>query len=104
MEEERKNAGPELDRNAPDVLVKKQKKREILRNRIKFVGKMAVMMKTLREENEAVVKLTGLAPDKRIPYGLLSQGTEVMDSVISMFSSAKQADNVNEKMPDMNSQ
>ena len=59
---------PELSTVAPAA---KASKKQILRNRVKFVGKMAIMMKTLREERENLVMLKGFAPDKKIPRGLL---------------------------------
>ena len=34
-----------------------KKKYDVIRNRIKFVGKMMLMMKTLREQNETVIKV-----------------------------------------------
>jgi serine/threonine-protein phosphatase 2B catalytic subunit len=51
-------------------------KREILRNRVLFVGKMARMQKNLREQNESLVRLKGLAPDNKIPRGLLSSSQD----------------------------
>jgi serine/threonine-protein phosphatase 2B catalytic subunit len=60
-----------LDRGPP-AEPRKLSKREILRNRVLFVGKMARMQKNLREENEALVRLRGLAPDNKIPRGILS--------------------------------
>ena len=84
----------------PPEMVEKMKKREILRNRIKFVGKMAKMMRTLREDRETVVKLKGLAPDNKIPMGLLTEGHEALEDVLGKFEKAKNADMMNEKRPE----
>jgi hypothetical protein len=51
---------------------------EVLRNKIKFVSKMMKFNKTLREENEALVKLKGMCPDNKIPKGLLTEGGEAI--------------------------
>lgn len=91
--------GPKLSTVSPEM-AEKMKKRDILRNRVKFVGKMALMMKTLREERETIVKLKGLAPDNKIPMGLLTQGHDAMASVLDKFSNARNADLKNEKRPD----
>lgn len=88
-----------LDRMPPEM-VEKMKKREILRNRIKFVGKMAKMMRTLREDRETVVKLKGLAPDNKIPMGLLTEGHEALEDVLGKFEKAKNADMKNEMRPE----
>lgn len=37
------------------------------------------MFKTLREENEVVVKLKGLAPDSKIPMGVLALGKDGLE-------------------------
>jgi serine/threonine-protein phosphatase 2B catalytic subunit len=58
-------------------------------------------------ENENIVKLKGLCPDKRIPKGLLcgdgqglKDGTYPMLTIaIGKFQNAKQADSINEKRP-----
>jgi serine/threonine-protein phosphatase 2B catalytic subunit len=43
---------------------------------------MSKMMKTLREERETVMQLKGLAPDNKIPKGLLAGGTEAIQSAL----------------------
>jgi len=53
-----------------------------MRNKIKFVSRMAMMQKTLREENENIVKLKGLCPDKRIPRGVLLEGAGAIKDAI----------------------
>lgn len=55
---------------------------EVMRNKIKFVSRMAMMQKTLREENENIVKLKGLCPDKRIPRGVLLEGADAIKDAI----------------------
>jgi serine/threonine-protein phosphatase 2B catalytic subunit len=38
------------------------------------MGKMIKMFKTLREDNESIVKLKGMCSDGKIPKGLLTEG------------------------------
>jgi serine/threonine-protein phosphatase 2B catalytic subunit len=49
---------PSLDYKAPEA--KQRARYDVLRKRIKFVGKMMRMVRTLREENEQIVMLKGL--------------------------------------------
>ena len=46
------------DVNLEDMVVKKKKRDiNVLKNKIKFVSKMAKMQKILREENENIIKI-----------------------------------------------
>ena len=96
-EEEEK--GPALSLRSPEE-EEKMKKRQMIRRRVQFVGKMAKMMRTLREERETVVKLKGLAPDNKIPMGLLTAGHDALETEVSKFEKARSADLANEKRPD----
>lgn len=44
---------------------------ELLRNKVLAMSRMMKMFRTLREENEMVVKLKGICPDGKVPKGLL---------------------------------
>jgi serine/threonine-protein phosphatase 2B catalytic subunit len=78
----------------------KSSKIGILRNKVLFVSRMMRMFKTLREESETVVQLKGMCPDNKIPRGLLQLGGEAMKDQVEVFDNAKQADKINEKMPE----
>jgi len=41
---------------------------------------MMKMQKTLREENELIVKLRGFCPDNKIPRGLILEGKNALKS------------------------
>lgn len=64
-----------------------------MRNKVKAMSRMIKMFKTLREENESVVKLKGICPDGKVPRGLLLEGKKALESEIvdksSVFSNAK---------------
>ena len=83
---------------APDHL---KQRAEVLRNKLKFVSKMMKMNKTLREQNETIVKIKNISPDNKIPAGLLSQGKEALKDALGEFNTAKKADLINEKRPHM---
>jgi serine/threonine-protein phosphatase 2B catalytic subunit len=62
---------------------------------------MMKMYKTLREENETIMQLKGLAPDNKVPRGLLGAGSGALKDQVEQFKNAKDLDSVNEKMPEM---
>eukprot|EP01017_Pseudomicrothorax_dubius_P035535 TRINITY_DN4990_c0_g1_i1.p1 TRINITY_DN4990_c0_g1~~TRINITY_DN4990_c0_g1_i1.p1 ORF type:complete len:491 (-),score=141.73 TRINITY_DN4990_c0_g1_i1:204-1676(-) len=78
-----------------------QGKSEILRNKIKFVSRMVKMNRTLRLENETLVQLKGMCPDNKIPKGLLIEGSQAIQGALDLFQTAKKADIVNEKRPEV---
>jgi serine/threonine-protein phosphatase 2B catalytic subunit len=47
-----------------------------LKLKVKFITMMMKMFKTLREENELIMKLKGFCPGNKIPRGILMQGPE----------------------------
>lgn len=51
---------------------------EVLKNKVRFVSRMMRMYRTLREENESIVRLKGMCPDNRIPRGLLLEGGDAI--------------------------
>lgn len=59
------------------------------------------VMRTMREENELIVKLKGLCPGNKIPRGVLLQGAEALKSAYDKYKNAKSLDLVNEKYPDL---
>ena len=66
------------------------------------------MFKTLREENELIMKLKGFCPGNKIPRGILMQGPEALKTgkinnnfllAYERYKNAKHLDIVNEKRP-----
>lgn len=67
------------------------------------MSRMMKMFKTLREENESVVKLKGIYADGKLPKGLLLEGKKALESELvdrsGVFQNAKKLDAMNEAMP-----
>ena len=67
------------------------------------MSRMMKMFKTLREQNESVVKLKGIYADGKLPKGLLLEGKKALESELvdrsGVFQNAKKLDQMNEAMP-----
>jgi len=77
----------------------REETRNRLRKKVRTVGRIARMWKTLREENETVIRLKGVCPGHRLKPGLLLAGKEQMESELDEFARARDMDVVNELRP-----
>jgi serine/threonine-protein phosphatase 2B catalytic subunit len=74
-------------------------KRQIVRNKIKAIGKMSKVFGMLREEKETIAELKNVMGVTSLPAGTLALGAEGIKQAISSFEQAKKADEENERLP-----
>jgi len=75
-----------------------------LRKKVRTIARMARMFKTLRQENESVIRLKGVCPGHRLPPGLLLTGKAGLDTELERFDHARNVDALNEKRPENENQ
>mmetsp|Transcript_43198 Transcript_43198/g.50679 ORF Transcript_43198/g.50679 Transcript_43198/m.50679 type:complete len:225 (-) Transcript_43198:43-717(-) len=92
-EEDAKNA---LEGLSKDVSKGRANK---LRSKVKVFARMQKMFTTLKDESELILKLKGMAPDGRIPRGLLLEGRPAIKDALQEFKRAREVDKINERRP-----
>ncbi len=78
----------------PEHSNQKQKRSGVLKQKIKFISKILVMQKILREQHETIMKIK-TQNNNKLPQGLLSEGRETLDH----FLRTAQEDSINERIP-----
>lgn len=70
-----------------------------MKKKVQAMGRMGKMYSTLRSEREMILKLKNMAPDGKIPRGLLLEGRPAIRNAVKSFALAKKLDKENEKKP-----
>lgn len=74
-------------------------RRQVIKNKILAVGRLARIFGTLREESENVTELKSRMGVDKLPYATLALGAEGIKGAIMSFEQAKMADIENERLP-----
>lgn len=77
----------------------KMKKFGKIKTKIKIMARMQKMFSTLKDESELLLKIKGMAPDGKIPRGLLLDGRPAIRDSFREFTNASKLDMDNEKLP-----
>jgi serine/threonine-protein phosphatase 2B catalytic subunit len=88
------------DKLSEEAKSSQKQKIQSIKSKIRSIGKMALIFKTLRQEHESITKLKGLCPGYKIPAGILSGGADAIEEAVNQFEKAKKLDRVNEGMPE----
>mmetsp|Transcript_25675 Transcript_25675/g.28506 ORF Transcript_25675/g.28506 Transcript_25675/m.28506 type:complete len:139 (+) Transcript_25675:1025-1441(+) len=88
------------DKLSEEAMTTQKQRIQTMKNKIRSIGKMAILFKTLREERENITKLKGLCPGYKIPPGILSGGAEAIEEAVTQFKKAQTMDRANEGMPE----
>merc|ERR1711972_1131987 len=70
-----------------------------IKKKVRSIARMARMFKTLRQENETVIRLKGVCPGHKLSPGLLLAGKEKMNSELEVFGHVQTIDSENEARP-----
>jgi len=73
--------------------------RDRMRKKVRTIARMARMFKTLRQENETIIRLKGVCPGHKLAPGLLLAGKEKLKSEVEVFQHVENIDAVNEMRP-----
>lgn len=79
--------------------LEKTKKLDVLRAKVKVVARMNRIFKTIRNNQEEILAIKQLAPDGKVPMGILTGGSQAVHNEWQKFHSARISDYKNEGFP-----
>jgi serine/threonine-protein phosphatase 2B catalytic subunit len=74
--------------------------RDRIKKKVRSIARMARMFKTLRQENETVIRLKGVCPGHKLSPGLLLAGKDKLQSELEIFGHVQNIDSENEIRPE----
>jgi len=92
--------GVEMNVRSPEQKDNVEEARDRMRKKVRTIARMARMFKTLRQENETIVRLKGVCPGHKLAPGMLLAGKERLTSELEHFKHATGMDVENEKRPE----
>jgi len=84
---------------AQQQLEQKRQKREIIRQKILFIGRMNRMLKTLRTNQEEILQIKQMTPDGKLPLFTLIGGSQEIHKQVEKFFQTRISDQKNEGFP-----
>lgn len=72
---------------------------EVLKQKIRFVGRMSRMLKTIRTNASEIQQIKDARPDHKLPFGTLIGGSQQLHDLMAKFHSTRITDSHNDKMP-----
>eukprot|EP00727_Mastigamoeba_balamuthi_P002837 m51a1_g12550 putative calcineurin a (518) ;mRNA; f:503-3044 len=88
----------DMDDDAIDA-AEAEKRRQVVREKIRSVSRFMRMYGTLRMERDTIMQIKSLSNSAVLPRGLLMEGSTALKQALHDFKSAQVADRPNEKRP-----
>jgi len=79
----------------------KKHRMTVLKQKIRFVGRMSRMLKTIRTNADEIRQIKENRPDHKLPFGTLVGGSQQVHDLMAGFHKTRIADSHNDKMPHM---
>jgi hypothetical protein len=77
----------------------KKHKFEAIKKKIRFIGRMNRILKTLRSNQEEILKIKEMAPDGKVPIYTILGGSEQIHRQVEKFYQTRITDYKNEAFP-----
>jgi len=71
----------------------------VLKNKIKAVGAMNLMLKNMRKNQEVLLELKSMSPDGKLPKGALLEARPTIEFASQQYKVISRLDAQNEKRP-----
>ncbi|EPQ53729.1 serine/threonine protein phosphatase 2B [Gloeophyllum trabeum ATCC 11539] len=94
LAEEGEEEAPVSPRTPQDI-----ERRNVIKNKIRAIGRMSRVFALLREESEKVSELKSVSGSAKLPFGALALGAEGIKEAITTFEDARKSDIENERLP-----